>query len=89
LNNFIKLIPISHDFTAQFFFHKTNAQTGLRYYISVIGKDNHSHVFVMEHLGESWQIVLLLRVPEWIRAVEKELSNAIIEHTLGRDSISS
>jgi hypothetical protein len=82
LENFTKLIPIEDGFAAQFFFNKTNAQTGLRCYISVIGKDKRPHFFVMEQAGDSWRISQSIRVPEWVMKVEKELSDVIIENTI-------
>jgi len=81
MESFMKRIAIEGDSAPVFYFNSVDTTTGIRYYISVVDEDGHTHVFTMEQDGSSWKITNAARLPDWIMNIQKKLEDAIIEHT--------
>jgi hypothetical protein len=64
----------------QFYFNRIFTTNGVRYHISVMDRQNKSHVFYMELENGSWHLVDESRTPDWIVSVQSDLQLAIINH---------
>jgi len=74
--NFIQSLPTSQGLT-QFSFLRKDMLLGKRYFILAMDKNLRAYWFSMEQRGGQWKINNPEKVPEWIRIIEDELSQAI------------
>jgi hypothetical protein len=66
--------------TLTFSFNEIFNTAGLTYFIYVSGTHGQQHYFIMKEKENAWKILKAFDVPEWIRELETQLSDAIVEH---------
>jgi hypothetical protein len=77
--HFTKRLEVEKTFL-NFYFNRIYTADGQRYYISVIGKDKKTYTFHMVEQGPAWKLLNPGNCPDWIVAVEKEISEHIKSH---------
>jgi hypothetical protein len=78
--NFTQNIETTLGIVAFNFLRRTTLTTD-KYFVLALDKNLNPHWFSMTSQKKRWAIVNKIRVPQWIRAVEAELSDAILTHT--------
>ena len=80
MKHFFKCIK-THDLRSccDFEFLQTSTPRGLRYFITVDCKPHKPQTFTMEFKGGRWNIIDAPLVPQWIHALEDQLSEAILQ----------
>jgi len=63
-----------------FSFNEIFNTAGCTYFIYVSGTHGQQYYFVMKQKADAWKIIKGFTVPDWIKELENELSDAIIEH---------
>lgn len=80
MQHFTRRIKVIDSFLG-FYFNRLFTKDGLRYHISVIGKDKKTYIFYMDQgEGGSWHLVDRKKCPHWIVESEGLLSEAIKDH---------
>jgi hypothetical protein len=65
---------------AEFIFDRLFTGGGVRYHVAVLDNGRKTRIFSMEVSNGKWHIVYTDQTPEWIVELERELSEAIINH---------
>jgi hypothetical protein len=79
MKTFCKCIKIQgQNRCCDFDFHETYTPQGLRYFVWVDCKPHEPQTFAMKQRGYKWVIINAPLVPQWIHAVEEQLSDAIV-----------
>ena len=77
---FTKEFTLPNAETVVFVFTRISAVMDV-YFVSVIDKSKTSYAFQMQSTAKgSWRIADTTRLPDWITAMEKELTKAILAH---------
>ena len=84
MRKFTKRIFIDKGFQPEFFFSRIYTPIGIRYHVSVMDSaDRFSVFFNMVEQEGSFRIINAPEVPDWIRNLEQELEQAILENGIG------
>jgi hypothetical protein len=63
-----------------FHFNRLFTPRGVKYHVAVLDEEQHHVFFNMEVDKGHWRIIEAPKVPDWIKQLESELSQAIIDH---------
>jgi hypothetical protein len=72
---------ITYDGSVRFTFSRIFTANGIIYFLSFIDNDHKAQSFHMvQNKQGRWEILDKIIFPEWLQKLEKELSQAIVEH---------
>ena len=80
MQRFIKKLNISGN-TLSFYFNSISTHDEVRYYVSVADSQGKTWLFYMKNKEGRWVLTNPVNCPEWIIALERELSTIITEKT--------
>jgi hypothetical protein len=81
--NFTKWIQTTNAGLVNFYFNRIYTAEGVRYHISCLDKKNRSHNLTMKELLGKWVIAHPSKCVLWIRSIEKEFEQAVLESLTG------
>ena len=79
MQHFYKKLSIKNQ-NLTFYFNQLDTHDGMRYCISVVDGQGKTWLFYMMKKQERWVLTNPINYPDWIVALEQELSNIILQN---------